>query len=184
MVRLRSACGDRTNSRACHSAHRGRTGHGKTTMARGLAMARVFSMVDRDFHRISVERAVREVREAQALNGIGTSRSLDWQIGWQTRSCLELKGCGDRCRAPRIGIFEQAMTGASKQTPKSHRELITESRRDGDLIPGNGRSRTAGRNWRLSGRAPGPSCSASLMAKLNSESERKAIRTLATFFGV
>jgi len=114
----------------------GDPGTGKTTMARGLAMARVLSMVDRDFHRISVDRAIREVREGAALKWY---RDISLAGLADRLADSQLFGIGRGVATdvvPRIGIFEQAMTGCVEpKTPKSHRELITEARKDGDLIP-------------------------------------------------
>lgn len=115
----------------------GGPGTGKTTMARALAMARVLSMVDPQYHRLSVERAAREVREGAALRWY---RDISLAGLTETLADGQLFGVGKGVATDvgaRIGIFEQAMTGClDPKTAKSHRELIADARRDdGDLIP-------------------------------------------------
>jgi Sigma-54 interaction domain len=113
----------------------GEPGTGKTTMARGLAMARVLSMVDAEYHRISVERAVREVREGAALKWY---RDISLAGLSDRLADSQLFGIGKGVATdvvPRIGIFEQAMTGCvESKSPKSHRELVAEAKRESDLI--------------------------------------------------
>ncbi|MBX3451333.1 MAG: sigma 54-interacting transcriptional regulator [Planctomycetaceae bacterium] len=115
----------------------GAPGTGKTTMARALAMARVLSMVDAQYHRLSVERAAREVREGAALKWY---RDISLAGLTETLADGQLFGVGKGVATEvgaRIGIFEQAMTGClDPKTAKSHRELIADAGRgDGDLIP-------------------------------------------------
>lgn len=115
----------------------GAPGTGKTTMARALAMARVLSMVDPQYHRLSVERAAREVREGAALKWY---RDISLAGLTETLADGQLFGVGKGVATEvgaRVGIFEQAMTGClDPKTAKSHRELIADAQRDdGDLIP-------------------------------------------------
>jgi Mg-chelatase subunit ChlI len=113
----------------------GSPGTGKTTMARALAMARVLSMVDPQYHRLSVERAAREVREGAALKWY-----RDISLAGLTESLADAqlfgvgKGVATEVSA-RIGVFEQAMIGClDPKTAKTHRELIADAKRN-DLIP-------------------------------------------------
>lgn len=113
----------------------GSPGTGKTTMARALAMARVLSMVDPQYHRLSAERAAREVRQGAALKWY---RDISLAGLTETLADAQLFGVGKGVATnviPRIGVFEQAMTGClDPKTPKSHGELIADARRN-DLIP-------------------------------------------------
>lgn len=113
----------------------GPPGTGKTTMARALAMARALSMVDEQYHGLSIERAAREVREGTALNWY---RDISLAGLTETLADAQLFGVGKGVAtevAARIGIFEQAMTGhADPKTAKSHAIIAAESRRS-DLIP-------------------------------------------------
>jgi hypothetical protein len=113
----------------------GAPGTGKTTMARALAMARVLSMVDPQYHRLSVERAVREVREGAALKWY---RDISLAGLTDTLADGQLFGVGKDVATEvgaRVGIFEQAMTGCiNPKTAKSHHELVADAKRS-DLIP-------------------------------------------------
>jgi Sigma-54 interaction domain len=113
----------------------GSPGTGKTTMARALAMARVLSMIDPQYHCLSVERAAREVREGVALKWY---RDISLAGLTETLADAQLFGVGKGVATEvtaRIGVFEQAMTGCiDPKTPKPHPELIAEARRN-DLIP-------------------------------------------------
>lgn len=113
----------------------GPPGTGKTTMARALAMARVLSMVDSNYHGLTLERAARDVREGAALNWY---RDISLAGLTETLADAQLFGVGKGVAtevAARIGIFEQAMTGyGDPKTAKSHSTIVAESRRT-DLIP-------------------------------------------------
>jgi transcriptional regulator of aromatic amino acid metabolism len=113
----------------------GAPGTGKTTMARALAMARMFSMLDPQYHRLSVDRAVREVRVGAALKWY---RDISLAGLTETLAVGQLFGVGKSVATEvgaRVGIFEQAMTGCiNPKTAKSHRELVADARRS-DLIP-------------------------------------------------
>jgi hypothetical protein len=104
-------------------------------MARALAMARVLAMVDPQYHRLSVERAAREVREGAALKWY---RGLSLAGLTDTLADTQLFGVGKGVATnviASIGVFEQAMTGClDPKTPKSHPDLIAEAKRN-DLIP-------------------------------------------------
>lgn len=113
----------------------GSPGTGKTTMARALSMARVLSMVDPQYHSLSVERAAREVREGAALKWY---RDISLAGLTETLADAQLFGVGKGVATEvtaRIGVFEQAMTGClDPKTPKSHHDLISDAKRN-DLIP-------------------------------------------------
>ena len=113
----------------------GEPGTGKTTMARALAMARVLTIVDSDYHRFSVERASREVREGVALKWY---RDISLAGLADHLADAQLFGIGKGVATEvgaRIGIFEQAMTGClNANTAKPHRELVAEAKRN-DMIP-------------------------------------------------
>jgi MoxR-like ATPase len=104
-------------------------------MARALAMARVLSMVDPQYHGLSAERAAREVREGAALKWY---RDISLAGLTETLADGQLFGVGKGVATEvgaRVGIFEQAMTGClDPKTPKSHGELLADARRN-DLIP-------------------------------------------------
>jgi len=113
----------------------GPPGTGKTAMARALAMARMLSMVDAQYHRLSVARAAREVREGAALKWY---RDISLAGLTETLADAQLFGVGEGVATSvtaRIGVFEQAMTGCiDPETGKKHSELIAEARRN-DLVP-------------------------------------------------
>lgn len=113
----------------------GEPGTGKTTMARALAMARVLAMVDSEYHRMSPERAAREVREGAAFKWY---RDISLAGLTDTLADSQLFGVGSKIAtdvAARIGVFEQAMTGCiDPKTSKTHRELISDAKRT-DFIP-------------------------------------------------
>ena len=113
----------------------GEPGTGKTTMARALAMARVMAIVDSEYHRMSPERAAREVREGAAFKWY---RDISLAGLTDTLADSQLFGVGSKIAtdvAARIGVFEQAMTGCiDPKTSKTHRELSSDAKRT-DFIP-------------------------------------------------
>lgn len=113
----------------------GEPGTGKTTMARALAMTRVLSIVDSEYHRFSIERASREVREGVALKWY---RDISLAGLAENLADSQLFGIGKGVATdvvPRIGIFEQAMTGClDPKSAKTHQELVSEAKQN-DLIP-------------------------------------------------
>jgi hypothetical protein len=92
-------------------------------------------MVDPQCHRLSVDRAARDVRVGAALKWY---RDLSLAGLTETLADMQLFGVGKGVATgvtPRIGIFEQAMTGCiDSKSAKTHGELIADARRD-DLIP-------------------------------------------------
>ncbi len=103
----------------------GPPGTGKTTMARSLAMARMLAMVDPSHHKRSLERAVNEVRYGAALTWY-----RDISLAGLTESLADSQLFGI-CKKtasdvdPRIGLFEQVMTGCiTPNTGKTHGQLM------------------------------------------------------------
>ncbi len=113
----------------------GPPGVGKTTAARVLAIGRALEMLPQDKHQITIDRGLRMV-----LQGV--------EIGWYrhislvglTKELADSALFGLKPRgadaAPRIGIFEQAMTNAGPDDSSlSHKDLVKRAKERGAWTP-------------------------------------------------
>ena len=103
----------------------GTPGSGKTTMGRALAMARMFSIVEKEHHRYSIERATKEIYSGASLTWY---RDISLAGLTDTLADSQLFGiCSNVASgvSPHIGLFEQVMTGCIDQkTGRTHNQLI------------------------------------------------------------
>jgi len=108
----------------------GPPGVGKTTAARALAVARAIATVDPEVLNLGEDRAAKMVlRDIE----IGWYRSIS--LPGLTPSLADsqlfgLKPKGATDVAPRIGLFEQTMTGARAGSGESHQALIQEAQKE------------------------------------------------------
>lgn len=103
----------------------GPPGSGKTTMARTLAVCRRILVISQTGHPPSVESARNEVLSQKPLTWY---RDISLAGLVETLADAQLFGIGEKVASdvmPRIGIFEQAMTGhVSSEPPSAHEQLI------------------------------------------------------------
>lgn len=116
----------------------GPPGVGKTTAARAIAVARAMATIDPTYLGMGTERALRMVFQGAE---IGWYRTVSLPGLTETLADSQLFGLrpkGATDVAPRIGVFEQAMTGARANAQEPHRRLLSEARegRQMNLITG------------------------------------------------
>lgn len=102
----------------------GNPGTGKTTAARALSMAWMLARVPSDRHRMSTRRAALDVRRGHALKWYRDISLAGLNEGLAE---AQLFGVGKKVATgvdPRLGVFEQAMTGARSDIKDSHEKLV------------------------------------------------------------
>src|SRR5262249_8090799 len=102
----------------------GQPGVGKTTLGRVIAVARALAVVDPGHLQMGLDRATRMVFQDAAISwyraislpGLPETLADSQLFGIRLRGASEVD--------PRIGLFEQAMTGARADAKAAHEVLI------------------------------------------------------------
>jgi hypothetical protein len=112
----------------------GNPGTGKTTTARALAMAWMLARVPIERHNYTLFRAIQAVRRGHALKWYRDISLAGLNEGLAE---AQLFGVGSKVATgvgARLGIFEQAMTGARPDASDPHKKLVSDAHKN-DPIP-------------------------------------------------